>query len=443
VRGEKKTCHFFIKLGDKKLGSMYQQKNKLKDLIYIQENKPCNEQTVNGLFRSIVEPILEQNLEGIVLCRLEEKSKETFRGILKRLEYSNSKVYDFSDKPISENFQSVLKDNIWGKTEFVYVLAPRFGAVLIFDYEETDMNGLAQIYLLHNSKNLSDAFEAINANSKIDLIEYQNTMHPDRRDNDTLNSSIRKIVENLNETNQEIMISEMTKEPDVCDKDLASRMDFLLTKSSYIVHEIRNMLSICNLYSEIIEKQSNKIKFENEEVEASINNARACIRKSIKMAGNLLLDLKSLKNADLKEYDLKTLTQQAVSLTQGYALGKEIEFKVEIPQTVGILADEHKFLAVLINLIKNAVESIEEKGHIIVKTDVSGENVKITISNDGSPIRKDIQEKLFEGGVTTKASGTGLGLVICKKNLEEQFAQLRLTKSDEDSTEFEITVLKA
>ena len=152
---------------------MYQQKNKLKDLIYIQENKPCNEQTVNGLFRSIVEPILEQNLEGIVLCRMEEKSKETFRGILKRLEYSNSKVYDFSDKPISENFEYVLKENIWGKTEFVYVLAPRFGAVLIFDYEENEMNGFAQIYLLHNSKNLSDAFEVINANSKIDLIEYQ------------------------------------------------------------------------------------------------------------------------------------------------------------------------------------------------------------------------------------------------------------------------------
>ncbi len=51
-------------------------KNQLKNLTYIQENKPCNEQTIKGLFRAIVEPILEANVEAVVLCRLEEKSVE-------------------------------------------------------------------------------------------------------------------------------------------------------------------------------------------------------------------------------------------------------------------------------------------------------------------------------------------------------------------------------
>lgn len=417
-------------------------KNQLKNLIYIQENE-LNEQTVKGLFRSIVEPILEGNVESLVLCRLEQKSQQSFNGILKRLSYSNAKVYDFSDSPIDEKFENVLKEKIWDKTEFVYVLAERFGAVLLFDYEASELEGFAQIYLLHNSKTLSEVFELINSNSNVDLNSYQEKWHPDRRENDLLNSSIRKIVGNLNETNQEILISQLEKEPVENTEDLTSRLEFLLSKSSYIAHEMRNLLSICNLYSNIIEKQSDKIRFLDANAEKSIYNARNCIRKSLQMTGNLLLDFKSLRNTELKEYDLKDLVEGAIDLAKIYATSKDIDFEAEISETANILVDENKFLAVLINIIKNAVESIEEKGKITVKTKIKDENVKIKISNNGKPITKELQEHIFEEHFTTKTTGSGLGLAICKKTLEEQFAQLKLKKSDEDSTDFEITVLRS
>lgn len=417
-------------------------KNQLKNLIYIQENE-LNEQTVKGLFRSIVEPILEGNVESLILCRLEKESQKSFNGVLKRLEYSNAKVYDFSNSPMEEKFENVLKEKIWDKTEFVYVLAERFGAVLLFDYEASELEGFAQIYLLHNSKTLSDVFEIINSNSNVDLSSYQEKWHPDRRENDLLNKSIRKVVENLNETNQEILISQLEKQPVEDSEDLASRLEFLLSKSSYIAHEMRNLLSICNLYSNIIEKQSDKVKFLDENAQKSIYNAKNCIRKSLQMTGNLLLDFKSLRNAELKEYDLKDLVETAIDLAKIYANGKDIDFESEISQTTNILVDENKFLAVLINIIKNAVESINEKGKITIKTKIKDENVKIKISNTGSPIPKEIQEHIFEERYTTKATGSGLGLVICKKTLEEQFAKLKLKKSDEESTEFEITVLKS
>lgn len=431
---------------------MYQKKNKLKDLIYIQDNKLCNGQTIKGLFRSIVEPILDSNVESLVLCRFEEKSKKEFGGILKRLEYSNATIYDFSDSPIDEKFKNILKDGIWDKTEFVYVLANRFGAALIFDYEESELNGFAQNYTLYNSKNLSDVFEIINVNSTVDLKEYEEKWHPDRRENDILNSSIRKIVENLNETNQEILISELAKAPVEDDLDLGSRLEFISNKSNFVAHEIRNQLSICSLYSTIMQKQLNKVNFDDVDTEKSFVNAIDCVQKSIKIAGNLLLDLKSLTNVDLKKYDLNTLVETAVELAKVYASGKNIQIKTEISESATIMADENKFLAVLINLIKNAVESIGESaesgedsrvGEIIIKTEINDENVKLTVSNNGKPIAKEIQEKIYEEGFTTKATGSGLGLAICRKSLEEQFAQLKLAKSDEVSTEFEISLIKA
>lgn len=418
------------------------KKNELKNLIYIQENKSCNEQTVRGLFRSIIEPVLEKNTESLILCRLEEKSKKDFHSILQRLEYSNAKVYDFSDKSVSDKFENALKEKIWNKTEFIYVLAERFGAVLIFDYEEADMKNFAQIYILHNSKKLSDAFEIINANSKIDLSNYLEKMNPDRRDNEILNNSIRKIVENLNETNQEVLISRLEKETPQDEGDTTERLDFLLAKSSYVAHEMRNLLSICSLYSTIIEKQEDKIIVKDEEAKKSILNARECIRKSMKMTGNLLLDFKSLHGADLKEHNLQNLLESGLELAKIYAHGKDISFDSKKIEKVNVLVDENKFLSVIINLIKNAVESIEQSGEIKISTKTEDETVKVIISDNGKPVPEGIQQQIFEEGFTTKPTGSGLGLVICKKTLEEQFAQLKLKKSDEKSTEFEITVLK-
>lgn len=418
-------------------------RNQLKNLTYIQENKPCNEQTIKGLFRAIVEPILEANVEAVVMCRLEEKSVEDFNGILKRLEYSTARVYDYSRNSISDKFEYVLKENIWDRTEFIYVLAERFGAVLIFDYDEAEKEGTAQVYTMYNSKNLLDSLNIINANSHVSLMGYYDKFRPDRRDNDLLNSSMRKIIESLDETNQEVLISQLEKENVVDNADAAVRLEFLLTKSSYIAHEMRNLLSICNLYANIIDKQNDKIKIEDSETKESILNARSCIKKSMQMLGTLLLDFKSLKSSDLKEYDLKALIETALRLAKVYATGKSIDFECEIPQTTIILADEDKLLAVLINLIKNAVESIEEKGKIAVKTKLENENVKITVSNNGKPIDKKIQEKIGEEGFTTKATGMGLGLAICKENLAAQFGLLQLKKSDETSTEFEVTILKS
>lgn len=422
------------------------QKNRLKDLIYIQENNPCDSSTIKGLFKAIVEPVIENHTENIVLFRLNEKSKESFDSTIKRLEFSDSIVYDFSQTPINDKFENILKDNIWDNTEFVFVLSDRYGAALIFDYDECEIENQAQFYILHNSKNLSEPFDIINSNSTIDLQKYDEQWRPDRRDNSLLSSSIRKIIGNLSEVNQEMLISQLEKDSMESPSDSDSRLEFLLAKSNYIVHEMRNLFSICNLYSTIIEKQTANVKYSDENVKKSIFNARECIKKSLQMCGNLLLDFKSLRSNDLKSHNLKNLVLSSMMLARIYAQGKNIKFGVKNLQVVDILVDENKFTTALINLIKNAVESIgdedEKEGEIILDTKVQDDKVKIIVSNTGRPMASEVKAKIFEEGFTTKSSGSGLGLSICRKTLEEQFAKLELIKSDEESTDFEITVLR-
>ena len=94
----------------------------------------------------------------------------------------------------------------------------------------------------------------------------------------------------------------------------------------------------------------------------------------------------------------------------------------------------------LVNLIKNAVEAINDKGEITLKTSIKDDFISIVVSNTGEMIPEDKQSKIFEDGFTTKNTGSGIGLYVCRQILSEQFARLELLKSDKKSTDFEILI---
>lgn len=403
-------------------------KNRLKDLIYIQENKPCNEKTISGLIRSMVEPLFENPEEkGVVLYRFNDTSD--FSGLLKRLDFTGVDVFDFSDN------SDLLKANIWDSTQFIYVLTGRYGASFIYDFETEELEHFAGYYLLYNSVALRDSFEIIEDNCTKDISSYKEQYKPDRRDNLLMNSSIRKVVDLMNETNQEAMLADMEKNALSKSDDLAKRLEFINSKSRYVVHEIRNQLSICELYANIIEKHC-ELK---DNVDCS--NAIDCIKTAVKIASNALMDLKSLDNKDLQIYNVEEMLNKAILLSKVYATNKKVIFKTEFnDKNSSIFADESKFLAAIVNILKNAIEAIEDSGEITVKTSIKEDFISIILSNNGTPIPKEIQEKIFSDGYTTKSTGNGIGLYVCRQTLEEQFARLELLKSDESSTEFEILI---
>lgn len=405
-----------------------QGKNRLKDLIYIQENKPCSEKSIKGIVRSLLEPLFENVQEkGLVMYRFENEKE--FEGLLKRLEYTSVDVLNLSKG------SALLKNEIWENTQFLYVLTGRYGASFIYDYDTEDVEHFAGYYLLHNSVTLRDSFEIIEDNCTQDISDYKEQYKPDRRDNALMNSSIRKIVDLMNETTQEAMLVDMEKDALSKSDDLAKRLEFINSKSRYVVHEIRNQLSICDLYANIIEKHCER----NDN--ADCTSALACIKTAIKIASSALMDLKSLDNKDLQVYNVKEIVEKAVLLSKVYANGKNIEFETHFEDNdSSIFADESKFLAAMVNIIKNAIEAIENKGKVTVKTTKKDDFVSIVISNNGAMIPEEKQKEIFKDGFTTKSDGNGIGLYVCQQTLEEQFARLELLKSDEKSTDFEILV---
>ena len=406
------------------------QQNYLKALIETQSNRFLTRQALKCWIRSALEPLLDTPENGVVFFRID--NKDGLQGLLKRLEFSEIKSINYSDE--SKN----LVEKVWANTEFLCVLTHRYVSILVWDNNTGDKNTV-RYYSLYNSKLQYEPLNIIKRNSKVDISEYLEKFNPDRRDNDLLNASIRRLLDNMDEATNDAVLGYAEKSADtLVDYDYASK------KARVIAHEIRNQLSICDLYSEIIKKHSLNGNIDG------VENAIKAINKALKMANNSLLALKTNDSTELNSIKLKDVVETAVELSAIYLNDKEIEFQVENSEDIKIVADFDKLVAVIINLVKNASEAfpIEEMigdnvkngKYIKIKTENDENRALIMVSNNAPGIAEP--EKIFYEGFTTKSTGSGLGLWICKKSIEEMMGELELTRSTEDYTEFTIQLGK-
>ena len=203
-----------------------------------------------------------------------------------------------------------------------------------------------------------------------------------------------------------------------------------------VSHEIRNYLSICDMYSTILERNIEKSDISD----PTITNAITCIKKSLQIINSNLLDLKSINSEIPQNHNFETILNKAVDLANGYVFDKNINISLLVKNSGIINVDENRFLSCLVNIIKNGIESIQLQGEITIIAEIISKTGIIRIMNNGTPIKSDKQSKIFERGFTTKNSGCGLGLWMCKNYLKSQNATIELVKSNSKETVFEIKI---
>ncbi|WP_297988890.1 nitrogen regulation protein NR(II) [uncultured Anoxybacillus sp.] len=140
----------------------------------------------------------------------------------------------------------------------------------------------------------------------------------------------------------------------------------------------------------------------------------------------------------LKETYMETIVQDLLSLLQQTLETKSIRAHVRLDR-VPLRIDSKQMMQVLYNLLHNSIESIEENGTICIYSDVN-ETYNMYIYDSGKGIPQDIQATMFEPFTTTKPSGTGLGLPIVKRIIENHGGTIALHDSSEKGTTFVISL---
>lgn len=121
------------------------------------------------------------------------------------------------------------------------------------------------------------------------------------------------------------------------------------------------------------------------------------------------------------------------------SLPPNVSLKVEMDPFV-VRVDPGQMKQVFHNLIRNSMEAIGEEGEIRIYSQIEKDQVHIFVEDNGPGIQEEIRDNLFEPFVSTKETGTGLGLTIIQRIMESHHGEIELVKSSDKGTTFRITL---
>jgi signal transduction histidine kinase len=102
--------------------------------------------------------------------------------------------------------------------------------------------------------------------------------------------------------------------------------------------------------------------------------------------------------------------------------------------------DSDQIHQVLLNLLLNSIQAIEGKGVIDVAIQQNGDNAVIRVADSGRGIAPEHLPNIFRPFYTTKGNGTGLGLSLARRIVEEHHGRIEVTSSIGKGTEFVVTL---
>lgn len=145
-----------------------------------------------------------------------------------------------------------------------------------------------------------------------------------------------------------------------------------------------------------------------------------------------------------RKLPFNSLVKSMLKLISSEALLKDIELKLAVPEKVlFVMAEENQIKQVLLNLMKNALEAVEgnveKKGVITVAVQEHSGYAEISVTDNGVGIDEFSMKKMFTPFYTTKETGTGIGLVICKQIIEDHGGSISVD-TESGSTRFSFTL---
>lgn len=206
----------------------------------------------------------------------------------------------------------------------------------------------------------------------------------------------------------------------------AERLSAVGEMASSIVHELSQPLMAIDNYSEACAEMLRRGR------STEAGEAAMMLHEQSSRAITIIHTLRQFaRDGELESVpvDLNALVRDTLELVRHEAEMREVPIQAscaaELPLVHGvpILIEQ-----VLLNLLRNALESTQERGTpcvpIVVTTERSAEDLVVSVRDRGCGIDPQIETELFESFVTTKRSGMGLGLAICRRIIQSHCGRM-------------------
>ena len=203
-----------------------------------------------------------------------------------------------------------------------------------------------------------------------------------------------------------------------------------------LAHEIRNPLAGIAGVIEIIGRDL-----------PNSSPARAVVkdvRQEIARINHIVTDLLQTARPhppNVRKSDLNTTVEHAVMLGRQQALAKGIDIALhKDPSLPEVEHDSDQLHQVLLNLLLNALQAIDQKGKVTVTVEHQGTNAIVEVADNGRGIAPEHLPNIFRPFYTTKGDGTGLGLSLARRIVEDHQGRIDVTSAVGKGTTFAVVL---
>ncbi len=206
-----------------------------------------------------------------------------------------------------------------------------------------------------------------------------------------------------------------------------------------IAHEIRNPLGSIELFASILQRE-----IEDENQKRLVSHICSGVKNLNHVISNLLAFTRQPKPV-LEKIDLHKFLDELLLFGEFLTDKNDIRLKKEYyTSSLSVYGDEELLKQVFLNIIRNAVQAMQDGGVLKVKTGTGKKKrgslgyIEVKISDTGIGISKDNLKNIFNPFFTTKDKGTGLGLAIVHNMIESHNGMIEVESREGKGTAFTI-----
>jgi nitrogen fixation/metabolism regulation signal transduction histidine kinase len=205
-----------------------------------------------------------------------------------------------------------------------------------------------------------------------------------------------------------------------------------------LAHEIKNPLTPIQLSAERLQfKLADKLS--NGDADMLARGTQTIINQvqAMKRMVDDFRDYARLPAPEVAPLDLNGLIGEVLGLYESSSAAIETRLAGDLP---AILGDATQLRQIIHNLLRNAEDALEgrDDASILIQTEQLGRCARLIIADNGPGFPVELLPRIFEPYVTTKARGTGLGLPIVKKIVEEHLGTIEISNAPEGGARIDI-----
>ena len=203
-----------------------------------------------------------------------------------------------------------------------------------------------------------------------------------------------------------------------------------------VAHEIKNPLTPMKLSMQFLQRSIENNAPDVKVLAASVANT---LVEQIDHLSNIASEFSQFANIENANKETLDINESLQSIKQLYEGNDKIRIRwslLKVP--VMINADKTHINRLFTNLIQNALQAVTENKmpEITVEESLMDDKLLIKIKDNGEGIPEDSWSKIFTPNFTTKTSGTGLGLAMCKRIVEQANGNIWFETSENEGTTF-------